>query len=58
MSELNSNVPYVMADEFLTPLSTPPSELEDEATQKSMDINKLAELNLTEDQFYNKLYDK
>lgn len=47
-----------MADEFLTPLSTPPSELEDEATQKSMDINKLAELNLTEDQFYNKLYDK
>ena len=45
-------------DEFLTPMSTPPSELEDEEIQKAMDVDKVPELNFTEGQVFSKIYEK
>ena len=40
-------------------MSTPPSEMADEQTgEQTMDITDLSQLDLTQSQFYNKLYER
>ncbi|KAH3833861.1 hypothetical protein DPMN_107177, partial [Dreissena polymorpha] len=45
------------SDEFLTPMSTPPSELEEDPQPSIVKLDTLSQQDLTEDQFYSKLYD-
>ncbi|XP_052810385.1 intermembrane lipid transfer protein VPS13D-like isoform X2 [Mya arenaria] len=44
-------------DEFLTPMSTPPNELEEDKAQTATNLDTLSQLELTEEQFYSKLYE-
>ena len=49
----------VVSDDFHTPMSTPPSEAMDEDTgEQTMNISDLSQLDLSESQFYDKLYDR
>ena len=48
-----------VSDDFHTPMSTPPSEAMDEDTgEQTMNITDLSQLDLSESQFYDKLYDR
>ena len=47
----------VVSDDFHTPMSTPPSEAMNEGEQ-TMNITDLSQLDLSESQFYDKLYDR
>ncbi|WAR08719.1 VP13D-like protein [Mya arenaria] len=46
-----------LSDEFLTPMSTPPNELEEDKAQTATNLDTLSQLELTEEQFYSKLYE-
>ncbi|XP_053397933.1 intermembrane lipid transfer protein VPS13D-like isoform X2 [Mercenaria mercenaria] len=53
----NKESPENNEDEFLTPMSTPPNEPE-EGPQKSLDIEQLSQMELSESQLYSRIYDQ
>ena len=59
LSNISITIMNYFTDDFHTPMSTPPSEIVDEQTgEQTMDITDLSQLDLTESQFYNKLYER